>query len=65
MKFADKDLKAAIINMLKDLKDNMNIMKKKKWRKKEPSGNYRDEKYDSWNKKFTWWIVLMKKIKIL
>ena len=26
--FAEKDLKAAIINTLKDLMDNMNIMKK-------------------------------------
>lgn len=51
MEFADKDLKAIIINMLKDLKDNMNIMKKE-W-KKEPSGNYKHEKYNSWNKKFT------------
>ena len=28
MEFADKDLTEAIINTLKDLKDNMNIMKK-------------------------------------
>lgn len=44
MEFVVKDLKA-IINMLKDLKDNMNIMKKEC--KKEPSGNYRHEKRNS------------------
>lgn len=45
MEFAVKDLKAIIINMLKDLKDNMNIMKKEC--KKEPRGNYRHEKCNS------------------
>ena len=33
MEFADKDLTEAIINTLKDLKDNMNIMKKEMMKK--------------------------------
>lgn len=60
MEWTTKDFKTAIINMLKNLKENMNMMNKK-WglsntnHKRKPNGNSGTEKYHNWNKIFSRW----------
>lgn len=54
MKLAPMGFKIAVINIIKNLKENINIMiKRMEDIRKEPNGNYTSEKWIIWNIKFT------------
>lgn len=54
MKLAPMGFKIAVINIIKNLKENINIMiKRMEDIRKEPNGNYTSEKRIIWNIKFT------------
>ena len=54
IKLADKDIETTNINMFKYLKENMRIVRRETDdTKRTTNRTSRDEKYDTWNERFT------------
>lgn len=55
LELADKDFNADIINMFKDLKKNLNKMRREMEDTKQPERSSKVKKYNIWNEKFPQW----------